>query len=124
MTSPILAAERHVLHSDAYITDAILGNGEALDCFNQKLQDAAAIEAALDNLKVLQQLVAIEGMPTAQDKLDALARLNGSCCGNITDTLRHIADTVMPLIAASSSDNPNGDTTPPINPDGNNNPPA
>ena len=111
MTPPILATERHVLHTDAYITDAILGTGEALDCYNQKLQDAAAIEAGLDNLKVMQQLTLIESMPTLQEKLDALARLQGSCCGNITDTLRHIANTVIPLIAANS-----GGTTPPIIP--------
>lgn len=91
-TPPILATERHVLHSDAYITDAILGTGEALDCFNQKLQDAAAIEAALDNLKILQQLVAIEGMLSPQDRLDAIARLSGSCICNIADTLKYITE--------------------------------
>jgi len=91
-TPPILATERHVLYSDAYITDAILGTGEALDCFNQKLQDAAAIEAALDNLKILQQLVAIEGMLSPQDRLDAIARLSGSCIGNIADTLKYITE--------------------------------
>jgi hypothetical protein len=51
---PILATERHVLH-DAVITDCILGNGEALDCYNQKLQDAATIEAGLENLKTIQR---------------------------------------------------------------------
>ena len=86
------ATDRHVLHTDAYITDAILGTGEALDCFNQKLQDAAAIEAALDNLKILQQLVAIEGMLSPQDRLDAIARLSGSCIGNIADTLKYITE--------------------------------
>jgi hypothetical protein len=106
---PILATERHVLHTDAVITDCILGNGEALDCYNQKLQDADAIKSGLENLKLIQNIALIEAMPTAQEKLDALARLNGSCCGNINDTIRSIAQQIIPLIASSGG----GSTTPP-----------
>jgi len=111
-----------VLHTDAYITDAMLGTGEALDCFNQKLQDAASIKSGLENIKLLQAIALVESLNTAEEKVSAYNRLFGTCCGNISEVIQNIAKQVIPLIAAGSS---SGGTTPPINPDGNNdNPPA
>lgn len=116
---PILAAERHVLHTDAYITDAILGTGEALDCFNQKVEDAAIIGESLKNIAALQKLLAIESLPTQEDKIKALSLLGGDCCGNISATIREVATQALQLIAASNNNTGSGGTTPPIDPNPN-----
>jgi hypothetical protein len=59
------------LHTDAVITDCILGNGEALDCYNQKLQDANSMKMGLENMKALQAIALIESMNTADEKVSA-----------------------------------------------------
>lgn len=37
------------MRTPSLVTDALLGQGEALDCYNQKLQDAAVVSATLNN---------------------------------------------------------------------------
>jgi len=41
--------DKHTLRTDSIITDTILGQGEALDCFNMRLQNEAALKAELEN---------------------------------------------------------------------------
>jgi hypothetical protein len=100
---PILAAERHVLHTDAVITDCILGNGEALDCFNQKAEDAATISESLKNLETIQRILAIESLTSQEDKVKALSMLTGGCCGNISQTISEVVNTIAQTIIATSS---------------------
>lgn len=118
-----MITECHVLHTDAYITDAMLGTGEALDCFNQIVEDAASIKSGLENIKLLQAIALVESLNTAEEKVSAYNRLFGTCCSNISEVIQSIAKQVIPLIATSGSGSSGGDTTPPINPNPEN-PPA
>jgi hypothetical protein len=45
----ILDTARRILTTDAVVVEALLGQGEALDCYNQRLQDAAVERASLIN---------------------------------------------------------------------------
>lgn len=45
----ILSVAKRILPTDALIIDALLGQGEALDCYNMRLQKAAADKADLEN---------------------------------------------------------------------------
>jgi hypothetical protein len=48
----ILNVDVNILRTDSIIADALLGQGEALDCFNAQLQDAAVVNALLQNAKL------------------------------------------------------------------------
>ena len=48
----ILNVAHRTLRTDSIICDAMLGRGEALDCFNQRTQDAAALKTYLDNVAI------------------------------------------------------------------------
>lgn len=43
----ITSVQSHILRTDSVIVDALLGQGEALDCYNMRLQDEAAPAAEL-----------------------------------------------------------------------------
>lgn len=45
----ILDVTHRIIRTPSLVTDALLGQGEALDCYNQKLQDAAVVSATLNN---------------------------------------------------------------------------
>jgi hypothetical protein len=45
----ILAVNDHMLKTDSVICDALLGQGEALDCYNNRLQNETANQAVLGN---------------------------------------------------------------------------
>ena len=45
----ILSVEKNTLFTDSVIVDSLLGQGEALDCFNAKIQEAFAEKAQLEN---------------------------------------------------------------------------
>lgn len=45
----ILSVDSHILRTDSLIVDAVLGQGEALDCYNTSLQQAAIRKAELEN---------------------------------------------------------------------------
>jgi len=49
MNGIILSVAKRILPTDALIIDALLGQGEALDCYNMRLQKAAADKADLEN---------------------------------------------------------------------------
>jgi hypothetical protein len=57
----ILSTEKRILPTDAIIVEALLGQGEALDCYNMRLQDAAADKADLDNLRSRMALEILNG---------------------------------------------------------------
>jgi hypothetical protein len=59
--------------------DALLGQGEALDCYNQKLQDAASINAHLTNLENVQKINTME-LIAPDARADAYKKIFGSCC--------------------------------------------
>ena len=78
----ILNVQSHVLRTDSVVADALLGQGEALDCFNLRLQDAEAMKAHLGNAETLQRMVIVDGMETALDKATNYKKVFGDCCDN------------------------------------------
>lgn len=52
----ILKVQKQTLQTSSLIADALLGRGEALDCFNQKAQNAQNISAYISNLQQMQNL--------------------------------------------------------------------
>jgi hypothetical protein len=48
----ILNVQEEILRTDSLIVDAILGQGDALDCFNLRIQDAEAERAYLQNAQM------------------------------------------------------------------------
>jgi hypothetical protein len=76
----ITSVEERTVRTSSMVCDAVLGQGEALDCYNQKLQDAAAINANLDNLELIQQIASIESISDPVQRADAYKKIFGSCC--------------------------------------------
>lgn len=60
----ILSAVSRVTNTPGVIVDALLGQGEALDCYNMRLQDAAAINANLQNEKLAKEMTLIDEQKT------------------------------------------------------------
>ncbi len=56
VSGPILAVDVNILRTDSVVADALLGKGEALDCFNAQLQEAAVANALLQNTKLDQSI--------------------------------------------------------------------
>ncbi len=52
---------------------------EALDCYNQKIQDAASINVHLSNLENVQKINTVEMIPI-DARADAYKKIFGSCC--------------------------------------------
>ena len=71
----ITKVERHTLPTPAVVVEALLGQGEALDCYNQELQGAAADKADLENRQQRLALEIISSFADPQQKLDAFARI-------------------------------------------------
>jgi hypothetical protein len=74
----ILNVQKHILRTDSVVADALLGQGEALDCFNMRLQDAEAMKAHLTNAELLQKMEIIHNQEF--DKAGAYKKVFGSCC--------------------------------------------
>ena len=77
----ILQVQKNILRTPSVVVDALLGQGEALDCFNIKAQDAIAVGENLKNLEMLQKLEIMEGITTAEDKAELYKKVFGECCG-------------------------------------------
>ena len=52
----ILSVKKQTLQTSSVYADALLGRGDALDCFNQKAQNATNIAAYINNLSAMQRL--------------------------------------------------------------------
>lgn len=76
----ILNVQTAVLRTDSVIVDSLLGQGEALDCYNSRLQEAAANAAELENEKTEQAMAIINSIADAKDKADAYRKVFGRCC--------------------------------------------
>lgn len=74
----ILNVQQHILNTDSVVADAVLGQGEALDCFNKRLQDAAAMKAHLENAELLQKMEIIH--QEEYDKATNYKKVFGACC--------------------------------------------
>lgn len=87
----IVAVQSHILRTDSVIVDALLGQGEALDCYNTRLQDEAARSAELRNDRYAQEtqqeadkvaaaLAAIAAITDPVAQADAYKKVFGTCC--------------------------------------------
>jgi hypothetical protein len=68
------------IRTDAVIADALLGQGEALDCYNIKLQNEAVREAILNNMVKEQAIAVIDGIVDPIQKAELYKKVNGACC--------------------------------------------
>lgn len=60
--------------------DALLGQGEALDCYNMKLQESDTITAQLNNIEQIQQLLTIQGIQDNEKRAELYKKVFGTCC--------------------------------------------
>jgi hypothetical protein len=70
----------HSLRTDALIADALLGQGEALDCYNIKLQNESVQEAILNNNAKQQAITILDGISDPIKKAELFKKVNGDCC--------------------------------------------
>jgi len=76
----ILDVKTYIMKTPAVIVDALLGEGEALDCYNMRLQDAASKEAELAN-QITEQMITIIGNITDPEKAAELyKKVFSDCC--------------------------------------------
>lgn len=71
----ILKVQKQTLQTSSLIADALLGRGDALDCFNQNAQNAANISAYTAAMQSMQRLTA-SVQATANDQLFADQQLD------------------------------------------------
>ena len=76
----ILNVTHRVLRTPAVIVDALLGQGEALDCYNQQLQQAAFDGAHLANRKLEQAIAVIDAIADPAQKARLYNHVFGTCC--------------------------------------------
>ncbi len=90
----ILNVSKQTLFTDSLVCDVFLGQGEALDCFNQKAQDAENQRLYIGNLQGLQNVMAgitenaardyqktiISDLATAEERADKYKKVYGDCC--------------------------------------------
>lgn len=81
----IVDVSHRILRTPSVVVDALLGQGEALDCYNMQLQDAAVVQAGLENKK-LEEALQIIGM--GEDpvvKANLYQKIFGDCCEKATE---------------------------------------
>lgn len=87
----ILSVASHILRTDSVIVDAVLGQGEALDCYNIRLQEAAATAQELQNTRYEVEteqeasqhelaLTILQGITDPAEAAEAYHRIFGECC--------------------------------------------
>ena len=76
----ILNVTQRVLRTPAVIIDALLGQGAALDCYNEELQEAAVVSAQLANRKIDQALALIDAIADPAEKARLYNNVFGTCC--------------------------------------------
>lgn len=76
----ILNVQKITLKTPSVIGDALLGQGEALDCYNQKLQDAATEKAFLDNKITEQMMEIIQKVENPEERAKLYKKVFGECC--------------------------------------------
>jgi len=78
-----LQVNTHTLKTSSTVVDALLGQGEALDCFNMKAQDAVAIGEQLKNIEFIQQISVIQSISDPEKRAEMYKKVFGDrCCGD------------------------------------------
>lgn len=76
----IMNVSEHVLRTPSVIVDALLGQGEALDCYNSNLQQQNIITQQLKNEQQRQAIAIIDGFSSAEEKAQNYKLVFGECC--------------------------------------------
>ncbi|MEQ1896796.1 MAG: hypothetical protein ABL971_05335 [Vicinamibacterales bacterium] len=76
----IVDVTHRIVRTPSVMVDALLGQGEALDCYNMQLQEAAYTSAHLANKKVEQGLAIVDAITDPVAKAVAYRRVFGECC--------------------------------------------
>ncbi len=77
---PILNVSTHTLKTSSTVVDSLLGQGEALDCYNMKIQDADAIKSQIGNMELLQQLETILNIEDPIQRAEMYKKVYSLCC--------------------------------------------
>jgi hypothetical protein len=78
----ILNVQTNTLRTPSVVADALLGQGEALDCFNTRLQDTAAMKAYIENAAALQQMEVISTIDNPTERASSYKKVFGECCAS------------------------------------------
>lgn len=76
----IMDVTHRIMRTPSVIVDALLGQGEALDCYNQRLQVAATQNAELENTKLSQAIKVIDGIERPDEQAKNYKKVFGECC--------------------------------------------
>lgn len=76
----ILNVTHRIVRTPSVMVDSLLGQGEALDCYNMELQEAAYTTAQLANRKTEQALAIIDAISDPIEKARFYQRVFGDCC--------------------------------------------
>lgn len=76
----ILDVEKRTLRTPSIIVESLLGQADALDCYNISLQQAAVHRANLENFKMQQAILIVGEQATPADKVTAFKKLFSDCC--------------------------------------------
>jgi len=77
---PILNVATHTLRTSSMVVDAMLGQGEALDSFGLRVQDAAATSDQLENVERLQQVGIVQGIEDPVQRAELYRKVFGNDC--------------------------------------------
>ncbi|MBS1572913.1 MAG: hypothetical protein JST62_10995 [Bacteroidetes bacterium] len=69
-----------ILRTPSLVVDSLLGQGEALDCYNIKLQDAATYNAQIQNDKLVQAIKIIDQIEDPLEKAKLYKKVFTDCC--------------------------------------------
>lgn len=72
----ILDVTSRILATDALVVEALLGQGEALDSYNMRLQDAAGTKAEIANRLGQASVDALAAIKSGEGKADAIAKIS------------------------------------------------
>lgn len=76
----IFDVTKRIMRTDSVVVDSLLGQGEALDCYNQQLQDIAVQKAQQEIDTVTQQIGIINGLDSKLDMVTNYKKVFGPCC--------------------------------------------
>lgn len=83
----ILSVKNQILRTSSVVVDALLGQGEALDCFNKKAQDSEILSQYIDNMRDIQQMNVVQDIEIATDRPEAYHKVFAKCCPPVTQVL-------------------------------------
>jgi hypothetical protein len=76
----IFDVTKRIMRTDSVVVDSLLGQGEALDCYNQQLQNIAVQKAQLENDQLTMGLQIISGIDDSATKAANFKKVFGPCC--------------------------------------------